>query len=133
MPSPLRAQAARAAADELAASSFPDKARAFAEVRRVLEPGGRFLFNVWDRVEANDFADAIGHALERVFPDDPPRFMARTPHGYHDVGAIARDLAAAGFASTPHVETLAFDSRAQSARIVAVAYCQGTPWRNEIE
>jgi hypothetical protein len=59
--------------------------------------------------------------------------MARTPHGYHDVAAIARDLAAAGFASPPRIETLAFRSRAQSARIVAVAYCQGTPWRNEIE
>ena len=112
---------------------FPDKPHAFAEVRRVLKPGGMFLFNAWDRVEDNDFADAIGDALERVFPDDPPRFMARTPHGYHDIDAIARDLATAGFAPAPRIETLAFRSRAQSARIVAFAYCQGTPWRNEIE
>jgi len=112
---------------------FPDRPHAFAEARRVLKPGGIFLFNVWDRVEDNDFADAVGHALAGVFPDDPPRFMARTPHGYHDVDAIARDLSAGGFANAPRIETVARRSKAASARLVALAYCQGTPWRNEIE
>ena len=60
---------------------FPDKAKAFSEARRVLRPGGTFLFNVWDRIEENEFADTVTNALEAVFPDDPPRFMARTPHG----------------------------------------------------
>jgi SAM-dependent methyltransferase len=58
---------------------FPDKAKAFAEARRVLRPGSVFLFNVWDRIEENEFADVITTALESVFPHDPPRFMARTP------------------------------------------------------
>ena len=30
---------------------FPDKPKAFAEARRVLRPGGVFIFNVWDRIE----------------------------------------------------------------------------------
>jgi SAM-dependent methyltransferase len=112
---------------------FPDKARAFAEARRVLRRGGVFVFNAWDRIEANEFADVVTTALAQVFPADPPRFLARTPHGYHDVARIARDLAAGGFAGEPQVTTLAARSRAASARIPAVAYCQGTPLRSEIE
>ena len=112
---------------------FPDKAKAFAETRRVLKRGGLFLFNAWDRIEENEFADVIAHALARIFPADPPRFMARTPHGYHDRDAISRDLAAGGFRAAPRIDTVAARSRANSPRSPAVAYCQGTPWRSEIE
>jgi len=112
---------------------FPDRAAAFAEARRVLRPGGTFLFNAWDRIEENEIADVVTATLATVFPADPPRFMARTPHGYHDKAAIARDVAAGGFANTPEIETLAKRSRAPTARHAAIAYCQGTPLRNEIE
>jgi SAM-dependent methyltransferase len=112
---------------------FPDKAKAFAETRRVLAPGGFFIFNVWDRIAENDFAEVVLAALASVFPADPPRFMERTPHGYHDTDLVARDLAAGGFTRAPEIFTVAARSRAVSARTVAMAYCQGTPWRNEIE
>jgi len=111
---------------------FPDKAKAFAETRRVLKAGGVFLFNAWDRIEENEFADAVTTALESLFPDDPPRFMARTPHGYHNVATIERDLASGGFTS-PQIDTVAARSRATSPRVPSVAYCQGTPLRGEIE
>ena len=78
------------------------------------------------------FADDVTRALAEFFPDDPPRFMARTPHGYHDTGLIRSDLAKAGFSSVA-IETKAEESRAPSPRQVAIAYCQGTPLRNEIE
>ena len=112
---------------------FPGKARAFSEARRVLKPGGTLLFNVWDRIEDNEFADTVTSALATVFRADPPRFLARTPHGYHDVAAVARDLADGGFAAKPEISTIAARSRALSPRIPAIAYCQGTPLRNEIE
>ncbi len=72
---------------------FPEKSKAFSEARRVLKPGGVFVFNVWDRIEENEFADTVTTALAALFPEDPPRFMARTPHGYHDRPTIERDLA----------------------------------------
>jgi len=112
---------------------FPDKARAFAEARRVLSAGGFFVFNVWDRIEENEFTDAVTTALAGVFPDGPPRFLARTPHGYHDAPAIRRDLAQGGFRAAPEIVTLTETSRAASPRVPAVAFCQGTPLRNEIE
>jgi len=112
---------------------FPDKAKAFSEARRVLKTGGVFLFNVWDRIEENEFADTVTSALASLFPGDPPRFMARTPHGYHDVGVIVRDLKFGGFTASPAVRTFAARSAAASPRIAALAYCQGTPLRSEIE
>ena len=111
---------------------FPDKAKAFAQARRVLAPGGVFVFNVWDRIEDNAFADTVTTALASLFPVDPPRFMARTPHGHHDVERIRQELKAAGFADVA-IDAVDARSRAPSARHVAIADCQGTPLRNEIE
>jgi SAM-dependent methyltransferase len=118
---------------QFGAMFFPDKAEAFSEARRVLKAGGTFLFNVWDRIEENEFADVVTRALESVCPADPPRFMARTPHGYHDVAVVARDVAEAGYVTKPEISTITMRSKALSPRIPAIAYCQGTPLRNEIE
>lgn len=118
---------------QFGAMFFSDKAKAFSEARRVLKPGGVFLFNVWDRIEDNEFADTVETALASLFPLDPPRFMVRTPHGYHDIPTIERDLAKGGFSCPPNINTVAARSRAESPRIPAIAFCQGTPERNEIE
>ena len=112
---------------------FPKKSRAYSEVRRVLRPEGVFIFNVWDRLEENEFAHTVTTALEAFFPEDPPRFLARTPHGYYAHETIKRDLANGGFTASPEIVTWTARSWAESFRIPAIAYCQGTPLRNEIE
>src|SRR4051794_20347349 len=117
---------------QFGAMFFPDRPSGYREAKRVLKPRGCFLFNVWDRIEENVFADEVTNALAEFFPKDPPRFMARTPHGYYDIALIRSDLAKAGFTNVT-IETVAAQSRAPSPRHVALAYCQGTPLRNEIE
>jgi ubiquinone/menaquinone biosynthesis C-methylase UbiE len=111
---------------------FPDRVAGYAEARRALRPGGRFVFSVWDRIEENAFADEVTSAVATVFPHDPPLFLARTPHGYHDIALIREELGRAGFPDID-ISTRAEVSRAPSARHAATAYCHGTPLRNEIE
>jgi SAM-dependent methyltransferase len=113
---------------------FPVKAQAFKEARRVLRPGGVFLFNVWDRLVENEFAETVATAVAAVFPGDPPGFLGRTPYGYYDLQLIQRDLAAGGFTGSPQIRRgVPARSRAASPDIPAVAFCQGTPLRNDIE
>jgi SAM-dependent methyltransferase len=112
---------------------FPDRARGYAEARRVLAPGGTLVFNAWDRLEDNEFAAYVVAAGESIFPDDPPRFLARVPHGYCDTATIRDDLAAAGFGNRADIESVELRSLAESPRFAALGFCHGTPMRNEIE
>jgi ubiquinone/menaquinone biosynthesis C-methylase UbiE len=111
---------------------YPDRITGYSEAQRVLKPGGAMVFNVWDRIETNEFADEVALAAASVFPDDPPRFLQRVPHGYHDENLIRKELHQAGF-KEPAFESFEAISAAPSAYHPAVAYCQGTPLRNEIE
>jgi ubiquinone/menaquinone biosynthesis C-methylase UbiE len=111
---------------------FPDKRAGYREALRVLAPGGRFLFNVWDRIEDNEISRVVTDAVAAQFPADPPRFLARTPHGYHDVALIRDELGQAGFARV-EIETIEKRGRAPSPRDPAIGFCQGSSLRSEIE
>ncbi|MFL6061504.1 MAG: class I SAM-dependent methyltransferase [Marmoricola sp.] len=115
---------------QFGAMFFPDKTQGYAEARRVLRHGGAFLFNVWDRVGTNEIADVITRALVLADPAHPLEFMARTPHGYHDPRKITRDLFRAGMDAQITVHEGV--ARSTPAR-AALAFCQGTPLRGEIE
>ena len=111
---------------------FPDKPKAYGEARRVLKPGGRYLFNVWDSIAHNEVTDLVTSAVAELFPNDPPQFLARTPHGYHDKDAITAALRDAGFVDIA-IETIASRSRAATAVDAVMGFVQGSPLRSEIE
>lgn len=106
---------------------LPDKARGFREARRVLAPGGQLVMNVWDSPAANPYAIEMAAALERLFPADPPRFVALV-HGYCDTGQIAADMRAAGW-EDPSLERVAIRGRARSAVDFATGFANGSPIR----
>ncbi len=116
---------------QFGAMFFPSKPAAFAEAARVLRPGGRLELAVWDRIEANEFADVVSSTVIRLFPDDPPRFLEQVPHSYHDPDVVAADLRAGGF-TVPGVESVEHRSTAATAAVVARAYCTGTPLHDQL-
>lgn len=104
---------------------YPDKAKGYAETARVLKPGGKFIFNVWDSLDNNPLMALADKAAAAMIPDDPPAFM-KTPFGYFDQNEIQTALQTAGF-SRIDISVLPSASRAESARSVATTFATATP------
>jgi SAM-dependent methyltransferase len=109
---------------------LPDKPKGYREAARVLAPGGRFLFAIWGRLDKNDLSHAIHETVAKMFPNDPPSFLGRTPFGYADEARIRKDAGDAfrrlDFETVEHV------TRTTAAKL-AVGLCKGCPLRGEIE
>jgi SAM-dependent methyltransferase len=111
---------------------FPDKQTAYRQALRVLRPGGRFIFSVWDNLQANEVSLVVSEAVAEQFPDDPPRFLERVPFAYHDPDRIVGEVELAGFERVD-IEAVEKTTRVPSPRELAIGLCQGAPLRNEIE
>ncbi len=130
---PFDDQSFDAVACQFAVMFFPDKVKAYSEALRVLKPGGQFHFNIWDELKENEFGFTVQQALAELFPDDPPQFLSRTPYGYFDISVIKDELERGGFTNEPKIETIAVRAKAADPSHPALAMCQGTPLKNEIE
>lgn len=116
---------------QFGAMFLPDKMHGYTEALRVLRPGGMFAFNVWDRLDTNAVALVITEALCAAAPDEPVEFFRRTPYGYFDIDQIRSELTSAGFEriTGEYIES----SSHTTPETGAIAFCQGTPLRGEIE
>ena len=117
---------------QFGAMFFPDKLAAYRQAQRVLRNGGTYFLSVWDDLESNPIAAVVHETVVALYPANPPQFFRLLPHGYNDVPVITATLASAGF-GTVRSERLTLPCLSASAQEAAVAMCQGTPLRTEIE
>jgi hypothetical protein len=97
-----------------------------------LKPGGRLLFNVWDRIETTPVMAAAVEGVAKRYPQQKSWFLERTPCGYHDPDVISHDLNAAGF-TIVRTRVVKQGGKLSTPLDAAIGMCQGTPMRAEIE
>src|ERR1700730_1723858 len=77
---------------------MPDKLRALTEARRVLKPGGKFIFNTWDKIENNGAIYLGNQIICSYFPENPPRFY-KLPFSFYNPDEMETLLITAGFSN----------------------------------
>ncbi|HEU5055105.1 MAG TPA: class I SAM-dependent methyltransferase, partial [Kofleriaceae bacterium] len=91
----------------------PDYARAAAQVRRILRPGGRFALSVWGPRERNPWLAIVLDAVSAEIGAPVPPPNACGPFSLADADGLSRILTAAGLADV-RVTELAVPARAAS-------------------
>jgi len=105
---------------------FPDKVKSMQEARRVLKPGGTYLFNVWDSLERNPIAAAVQTELDAMYPQNPPSFLRKMPFGWSDRAEIERVVMTGGFEHVTLTDVAAVCVAADAEK-AARAFVMGTP------
>nr|WP_294849891.1 class I SAM-dependent methyltransferase [uncultured Sphingomonas sp.] len=111
---------------------YPDCIRGFAEAARILTPEGTYLALVWGGLDENPVSEAIQHAMNKAFPHDPPRFLARTPFSYHDADHILEDARSGGFERVS-VERITLPHPRLPSDGAAIGMITGSPLYAEID
>lgn len=110
---------------------LPDKSQGMKEARRVLRPGGVYLFDVWDTFATNPFGRIAHYTIASFFESDAPAFYL-TPFGFADDQVIRGMLTEAGFREIA-IERVKKDTVSPTAREFANGLVRGNPVSAMIE
>jgi ubiquinone/menaquinone biosynthesis C-methylase UbiE len=108
---------------------FPDKDKGYREARRVLVPGGHYIFNVWDGHKHNAFGRIAHDVVGSFFPADPPQFQ-RLPFSY-PFEPIKDSLVEAGFSNIT-AAVLRFSKTLPDPSLLARGIVFGSPLIDQI-
>lgn len=103
-----------------------DKIRGFSEIRRVLKPGGQFIFNVWAPLEENKIWQITNQVMMQFIGQLPALSHKVGPFSSSFVPAVQQQLQDAGFDNCT-VDTIKITSSISSAADAAKGFIHGLP------
>lgn len=109
---------------------FPDKEKGMAESFRVLKPGGKYIFNVWDTYDKNPLIKLVNDSVLEMFPVDPPSFL-EVPMGYNNLDQIISTLVRVGFRNI-NVDILTKLIKTDDPKNVPYGFILGNPLAEQI-
>jgi ubiquinone/menaquinone biosynthesis C-methylase UbiE len=104
---------------------FPDKEKGLHEVFRVLKPGGKLIYNTWDKVDTIPAIHEGRKIIESYFGDNPPVFYS-VPFAMYDENELRRLTEHAGFADVK-IEFVKKEGVCESASDLAKGIVEGNP------
>ena len=104
---------------------FPDKQKGLSEAYRVLRPGGKLLFNTWDKSENVPAIFTGRKIIESYFGDNPPVFY-NIPFSMYDESELKKITSDAGFKDV-NVSLVKKEGVSPSAAQLATGIVEGNP------